>query len=662
MGNFLNPLAAIFAITLPIIVLMYLLKLKRTRIVLSSTMLWRKSIEDLIANAPFQKLRRNLLLYLQLLIAALLVLALMRPLLNMQGGAGKKYIMLIDVSASMKATDAEGGLTRIAEARDKAEQLVNQMAKGDTMTLLSFAHQTTPVQNQTADKTLLRSKIKGLEAVDTGTNITEALIIADSLARPEYQQGGQIEDTGDASLFDPRSRIVIVSDGNFGAKQLQMAEASNVRFIQVGASDNNVGITAMDISIDLEGAAGPIVFAAVKNFSSQPNNRLLRLYLDDSEAELDVKALSLDAGQETTVRFKPFGENAEDVTTETMAVPHKVRLALAPYSDEDTADVFAIDDEAYGIIKPLQPTRILVVTSGNSWLEDMLTLIPNSRIEKVSSANYRPSDEYDITFFDGYSPAELGVGNYFFLHAIPQLPGFALEVDESGRPVAELERPFITDWNRVHLLTRFVNFDNVAIGQALAIKPPPWARVMVESDLGPIILAFEREGVRGVVIALDFNSSDWGLDISYPIFMSNTVRWLSQSAKAIEQPVLRTGSTLPLQPKQEVETFTVVNPAGDSYSIPIEDGKAYSFIDTEQIGFYEVSSSNSEEKNLLAFNLLSLEESEVAPRKELQIGRETVTAGDSVLTSNREIWRYLLWAALAVLVLEWFVYCRRSWT
>ena len=76
--NFLSPLPAIIAaaIAVPSLLVLYFLKLKRRELVISSTLLWKKAIQDLQVNAPFQKLRRNLLLILQLILLALLCLAL----------------------------------------------------------------------------------------------------------------------------------------------------------------------------------------------------------------------------------------------------------------------------------------------------------------------------------------------------------------------------------------------------------------------------------------------------------------------------------------------------------------------------------------------------------------------------------------------------------
>ncbi len=63
----------------PAILSLYFLKLKRRECAVPSTMLWRKAIEDLHVNSIWQKLRQNLLLYLQLLFVALLMLACIRP-------------------------------------------------------------------------------------------------------------------------------------------------------------------------------------------------------------------------------------------------------------------------------------------------------------------------------------------------------------------------------------------------------------------------------------------------------------------------------------------------------------------------------------------------------------------------------------------------------
>src|SRR5438128_12430759 len=105
--NFLSPLPAIIAaaIAVPALLVLYFLKLRRREMPVSTTLLWKKAIQDLQVNAPFQKLRRNLLLLLQLFILLALLLALSRPVARTARTAGQVNVILIDRSASMSAKE-----------------------------------------------------------------------------------------------------------------------------------------------------------------------------------------------------------------------------------------------------------------------------------------------------------------------------------------------------------------------------------------------------------------------------------------------------------------------------------------------------------------------------------------------------------------------------
>src|SRR5574341_1262707 len=157
MLSFLTPLfLALAGLAIPIVIL-YMLKLRRRETEVSSIMLWRMVLRDREANSPWQRLRRNLLLLLQLLLLALLVIALARPFLPVPVVASGQVTVLLDASASMNATDVEP--SRFEEAKKIARRLANDLGDDSLMTLIHVGPQPNVLVSASADKRELLAAI-----------------------------------------------------------------------------------------------------------------------------------------------------------------------------------------------------------------------------------------------------------------------------------------------------------------------------------------------------------------------------------------------------------------------------------------------------------------------------------------------------------------------
>ena len=132
--SFLAPLGLSLAALAAPIILLYMLKLRRKQTQVSSTLLWERLLRDKQANAPWQKLKRNLLLLLQLLILAALVLAFARPIFQTPAVASGAVIVLLDASASMNASDLTP--SRFESARQTIQTLIDGLAGDSRMTLI----------------------------------------------------------------------------------------------------------------------------------------------------------------------------------------------------------------------------------------------------------------------------------------------------------------------------------------------------------------------------------------------------------------------------------------------------------------------------------------------------------------------------------------------
>jgi hypothetical protein len=248
--RFLNPAWFwIGLLALPILVL-YMLKLRRREVPVSSILLWEMLLRDRQANAPWQRLRRNLLLFLQLLILAALVMGLARPALRTSSMAIGSAVILLDASASMSATDVQP--SRFEAAREAARGMIAGLESGKRMTLILVGLQLEVLISAESDRVALRRALDSIPAEKAPTqgavNWPAAFALAAGALSTQNGSGEQ-------------ASILILSDGGLPAGDLPPLPGQ-VRYVPLGESGENLALTALA----LRPAAGGIeLFAQVTN-------------------------------------------------------------------------------------------------------------------------------------------------------------------------------------------------------------------------------------------------------------------------------------------------------------------------------------------------------------------------------------------------------------
>ena len=183
--NFLAPSAFFFALLLPVVVLFYLFKRKRVVKLVSSTLLWQKFLAETQASAPFQKLRHNWLLLLQLLLLILAILRLGPAVSFGQNARGRLQVVILDASASMQSTDESP--SRFERAKSEALRMVDSMHDTDQMVVLQAAASTEVKQSATSEKAALRRALQACRVTDTPTRLQEALKLAEVLIQNQQR-------------------------------------------------------------------------------------------------------------------------------------------------------------------------------------------------------------------------------------------------------------------------------------------------------------------------------------------------------------------------------------------------------------------------------------------------------------------------------------------
>src|SRR5229473_5257500 len=160
--SFLSPLAlALFALALPL-VLLYFLKVRRRERTVPSLLLWAPALRDREASAFFQRLQRDPLLILQILALLALALALARPAVNVMGQGAKRVAIVIDSSASMKATDVSP--SRFGQAQRAALGLLGRLGEGAEVMVVEAGVQPKVVVPFTREHDRVSSAIRSMEA------------------------------------------------------------------------------------------------------------------------------------------------------------------------------------------------------------------------------------------------------------------------------------------------------------------------------------------------------------------------------------------------------------------------------------------------------------------------------------------------------------------
>jgi Ca-activated chloride channel family protein len=613
--NFLAPAAFAFAAAIPIVIVFYLLKRKRTVKLISSTLLWQKFLAETQANAPFQRLRHNWLLLLQILMLLLAVFALARPYFTGTAKSSRLRVLILDASASMQATDEKP--SRFEKARAEALKWVDSLKDEDQMVLLVAGANTEVKQSATSDKNALRRAIESARAMDSPTRMREALQLAETLVKNQPDRANP--------------EIHLFSDG--AIPSLAEFENKNLPLIyhRIGERANNLGIASLDVRANPDNQAQRAIFTSVVNPSTNAQVTDFELRFGDDVVE--------------TRSITVPGTN----TLPLVFVANQVRDGIFTVK-LGGADDLAADNQASVVSILPRPIKVLLVTRGNRFLEKAIRPVPN--VELITTALLADdAAAYDVVVLDDITPAVWPKGNVLAIH---------INFTNLFPDVSRVESPAIVDWKNTHPLLRFVSFDNVFVYESLAVKPPNWGVPIVDSSSTPLIIAGEINRKRVVWLGFDTMQTSWPLRISFPIFIQNTLEWLNPASGSASALNVKAGDPFRIPLAESISSAQVTSPDGSVKTVPLEKNtRELVFGDTTKQGIYRLRAGTND----LSFcvNLMDAAESDIRPREELPLGKfGTGIAATKLQRANMELWRWIALAGLAVLLFEWWWYHKRS--
>jgi hypothetical protein len=467
--NFITPwLAAIAAaIAIPSLIILYFLKLRRRDLEVSTTLLWKKAVQDLQANAPFQRLRRNILLFLQLLVLAAVLFALAQPMIKGQTLSGERFVILIDRSASMSSEDVEGPggasapkVSRLDEAKRQAIALVDSLKEGDALfgqsrgdqaKVIVFDNTAESLQTFTNDKRKLKAAIEGIQPTDKVSSIAdeqrsgivEAVRLAladlprrkvsDQVTDPEGNVLGN-ETISVDGLYESTVAMHIYSDGKLlGSSQARPGIENTVEYHAIGdPAAKNLGIITLKAERDYEQPTKVTIFVGLQNTDEQPRNVDVELLIDGVTAQIQPAQLpganisqGADPSEAASAGAISNQQSEQVVATQirrpgtsgvtfrldrTQGMLAQVRLRQPGTGERPTDDVLRVDDRAWLVVPPAQRMSVAIVGRENLFLRLALEGLPLARFDRFSLTEFEQlwqqgrAGVYDVVILDGAIP------------------------------------------------------------------------------------------------------------------------------------------------------------------------------------------------------------------------------------------------------------------
>lgn len=537
-------------ITIPLLILLYILKRKYREEVISSTLLWSEVYKNTRANTPWEKFRKNIMLLLQILIFLALILSLMKPFLNFGGKSYKNLIIVIDNTASMNIQ--YGNSTRLEEAKRLSKELINSTKEETNTFIITFDNSPKLLQKEETNKEKITKAIESIEKTYYQGNISDSINFIKAI-------GQSIEEDYEVILFSDKE----ISLGDLNGTVVSLGNTG------LNGSIDNISHKFLEDKIK--------VIATVTNRGSEVYEGDFSLY--DGDKLIAVEALNLNVGDNKTLTF-----DIPSIDNEVL------RGELSRH------DLLAEDNIYYHVLGNKKVNKILLVTDQNLFLERALNNIRNSEVYKTNSlSNLSRGDTYDLYVFDNVTPSTMpSSGSILFINPSSNEYFKVLEGGQ-GSEAKAVEGE----------VSNYLDSLTFTLAKYNEIDVPYYGRSFIDVDEATVGFKGTINNRNIAALSFDLHNSDFVLKKEFPILIYELGENLisngmtGKSNYKYGEKIIANGNNLN-------SVMTITSPNKESFEINSgEEVKG-----NIQLGVYKLETEN--EKELFSVNYPSEGESDIS--------------------------------------------------
>lgn len=480
----LAPLGLLAGALLGPLVLWYVLRSRRPRRVVSSTLLFTPEHQTASAAVPWQPFRADRTFWLVALAVLLGAAALARPAIAVPADVSDHTILIIDASASMQAATADGP-SRLEVARRTAADLIDRAGDGRVSVIEAS------VQGRVlADARPARDAARALDrlrASDTAPAMDQAMTLAGALVRPG-------EDTV----------IHLITDGGVDDDTMALVPRGTV-VDTVGTDEPNIAVAAVGATPLGGGAARVLVELA--SFSDLAVEARVGFVVGDKEVRT-VRTTVPPRGRVDT--------QAEISGVDDAVVQIRVTLEGAGPDGRAITDAQPHDDRAWVVLPDRAGVHVLVVGPPNPFLDAVLAALPDVTTTRRSELPAR-LDDVDVLVVDRAPLPRV---------AVPTVAIAPTTLPEGVERTGTRELPTITQVDTADPLLADVDLARLGVAEIDVIEAPTLRKV-VDGPGGPLLLAGRLDNAPTVLFPFELSASNLPLEVAFPVLMANAMQVLA---------------------------------------------------------------------------------------------------------------------------------------
>lgn len=593
----LSPINLWFLTLLIPFIAMYILKRKNEEIIIPSNMLWHEAIDNLQASTPWERLRTNILFFLQLLTILALIFSLVNPFIYSKLSGYSKNIIVIDNSGSMNYKTKN--FTKLEESKLEAERLVDSLPNKAEVTLITTSPNSEILLSSSKDKKQVKNLIKAIEKSNSTSSNEEVISLIKSIANNEKNLAYYYF-TDDVIEIEGVKGDVINLNGVLDNLILQ-----------------NLSTTSDDEGVD--------AIATITNTSKDNKNVEIALYGDDKL--LQIKEVNIKGTENYNVQFDKISKGVSVLRAEI-----------------DIDDGLKEDNYFYNIVNQTNKKKVLMISEKNIFFEKAMSIRNDIELFKTNNPEEIKSG-YDIYIYDGILPESLPTdGNILITNLKDENKFIGLESQTEGGS-AIFNKSSITDYIEGESF-QLATFSPIKLSGNLQ------SFIEINNKVAGVLGTLNNHKV--VVMGFNIHDSDMPLTHNFPILMNNIINYLSGN-NMLENRDITCGESVKVSILNNVDNIKIIDSNNKEENFSNESAEVI-YNKTANPGIYKViqKSKDKEIESLFSVNF-PREESVLKENKDKKdiniVDKENSISGISLMTP-------LLIASLIFISLEWIGYIK----